>query len=86
MPEISRFFGIRIKIYYGDHAPPHFHAEYAGESCIFDIQTLQILEGSIAPRAIGLVVEWGNLHRSEIQKAWNRAANHENPGKIEPLH
>ncbi len=39
MPEISRFYGIRIKMYYGDHAPPHFHAEYGNEAAVFGIET-----------------------------------------------
>ena len=85
MPEISRFFGIKIRIFYGDHSPPHFHAEYAGESCVFDIRTLQILDGTLSPRAIGLVVEWANLRKGEIEKAWDRASNLQDPGKVEPL-
>jgi uncharacterized protein DUF4160 len=58
MPEISRFFGIVIKMYYNDHPPPHFHAEYAGDQMVVSIETLAIIGGKLAPRAVGLVMEW----------------------------
>ena len=63
MPEISRFFGITIKMFYEDHNPPHFHAEYSGEKVLIDIRTLSVFAGSLSPRAMGLVVEWATLHQ-----------------------
>lgn len=50
MPEISRFFGIRILMFYNDHAPPHFHAEYGGERVSVEIQSLAVIEGRIPRR------------------------------------
>jgi Domain of unknown function (DUF4160) len=54
MPEISRFFGIVITMYYNDHPPPHFHVRYGQQKAIVDIQTLEILEGKLAVRVFGL--------------------------------
>lgn len=67
MPEISRFFGISIKMFFGDHAPPHFHAEYGEYHALVDIHTLTVIEGSLPPRALGVVVEWAALHRDEAR-------------------
>jgi len=62
MPEVSRFYGIVIQIYFADHNPPHFHAFYAGEVIEIDIQRLAVMAGHIAPRALGMVIEWATLH------------------------
>lgn len=72
-------------MYYGDHAPPHFHASYEGQDCIIEIQRLYVIEGGLSPRALGLVFEWAALHKSELIEAWNRAEKNQSPGKIEPL-
>jgi Domain of unknown function (DUF4160) len=85
MPEISRFYGIVIQMYYGDHPPPHFHARYAGQQAKIDIDTLAVIEGKLPSRALGLVMEWAALHQWELQAAFQNAANLEPPGKIEPL-
>lgn len=58
MPEISRFYGIVIKMYFADHAPPHFHAEYAEYEARIVIGSLAVLSGNLPPRAMGLVAEW----------------------------
>ena len=68
MPEISRFYGIIIAMFYSEHNPPHFHARYGGEKVAIDIRTLQVLEGRIAPRALGLVVEWASQHQDELMQ------------------
>jgi len=57
MPELSRFYGIIIKMYFGDHFPPHFHALYGDMEAIINIDTLAIIEGNLSPRALGLVTE-----------------------------
>jgi hypothetical protein len=57
MPCVSEFFGIAIYMYYNDHAPPHFHAEYAGDEAKFNIATLEIVDGTIPRRARSLVME-----------------------------
>jgi hypothetical protein len=66
MPEISRFYGIVIRMYANDHAPPHFHAEYAGEVAQIDIRAGSILEGSLPRRALRLAQDWAELHREEL--------------------
>ena len=85
MPEISRFCGIVIQIYYGDHAPPHFHAIYAGEVAKVAIETLEVIDGSIPRRALGLVMDWASSHQQELREAFDRAVSFEAPGKIAPL-
>ncbi|HEY2414309.1 MAG TPA: DUF4160 domain-containing protein [Pirellulaceae bacterium] len=85
MPEISRFYGIVIQIYYGDHPPPHFHAIYAGAIVKIAIDTLQVIDGSLPKRALGLVLDWASIHQQELREAFSRAAALQPPGKIEPL-
>jgi hypothetical protein len=64
MPEISRFYGIVVQMYFGDHPPPHFHARYSGHNAKIDIDTLAVIEGQLPPRALGLVTEWAVLHQA----------------------
>ena len=85
MPEISRFYGIVIAMFFNEHNPPHFHARYGGEKVAIDIRTLQVLEGRIAPRALGLVIEWASQHQDELLANWELVGKDEQPGKIEPL-
>ena len=73
MPEICRFFGIVIRMYFGDHEPPHFHARYAGDQALIGIEDLAVLRGSLPPRALGLVMEWAALHREELLEDWGLA-------------
>ncbi|MBM4084540.1 MAG: DUF4160 domain-containing protein [Planctomycetes bacterium] len=85
MPEISRFFGIVIKMFFGDHPPPHFHAEYGGDMTVIDIHSLTVLSGRIPPRALGMVIEWASEHREELLDLWERAANRQPLYKVQPL-
>jgi hypothetical protein len=62
MPEICRFYGIVIKMYFADHAPPHFHAEDAEHEARIAIDSLAVISGKLPARAMGLVVEWATLH------------------------
>ncbi len=62
MPEISRFLGIVIAMYYNEHAPPHFHAKYGGQRASFSIQDLRLTEGRLPQRVISLVLEWAFEH------------------------
>jgi hypothetical protein len=62
MPEISRFFGIVIKMFSDDHNPPHFHAEYGNDRALVDIRSLFVIDGRLPLRATGLVIEWAALH------------------------
>ena len=85
MPELSRFYGIIIHMFYGDHPPPHFHAVYQGEEIKVIINTLEIIEGSMSRRAQALVLEWAALHRTELRQAWDLACRNQEPSKIAPL-
>ena len=85
MPTISSFYGILIKMYFQDHAPPHFHALYAGEEALIDIRTLRVLEGQLPRRAHALVMEWGREHRMELMENWQRCEMRQAPQKIRPL-
>jgi hypothetical protein len=85
MPEISRFYGIVIKMYFADHAPPHFHAEYAEHEARIAIENLGLLSGGLPPRAMGLVAEWATLHQQELRASWDLARRSEPLGRIAPL-
>jgi hypothetical protein len=85
MPEISRFFGILIKIFYDDHNPPHFHAEYGENTALIDMRNLSLFAGRLPPRALGLVMEWALLHREELLADWDRARLQQELLKIAPL-
>ena len=85
MPEISRFFGIIIRMFYDEHNPPHFHAEYSGNKAVFDFQG-NVLKGSLSSRtATKLVREWTDLHLSELNEDWKLARESKTIKKIEPL-
>jgi hypothetical protein len=85
VPEICRFLGIVVRMYFADHETPHFHACYADASGRFDIETLRMLDGDLPARVRGLVVEWASLHRDELRDDWERARRHEPLRRIEPL-
>ena len=85
MPEISRFYGIVITMYFGDHHPPHFHAEYGEHEAIVAVDTLAVIAGRLPPRAMGLVSEWASSHQQELSAAWRKAEHLEPVGRIDPL-
>jgi phosphomannomutase len=85
MPEISRFYGIVVRVHYREHPPPHFHAEYGGREMTVAINGLSILQGGLPPRATGMVIEWAALHQAELLAAWQAAQNRQRPAKIAPL-
>jgi len=85
MPIISTFFGIIIRMFFDDHAPPHFHAEYQGEQATFDFSG-QIVVGSIrSATARKLIRQWARLHASELKANWNQAKNLQPLNQIPPL-
>ena len=85
MPEICRFFGIIIRMFYDEHNPPHFHAEYQGNSAVFDFNG-NILKGDLSSRtAIKLVREWTDLHIDELKADWEAARQDAEIKKIPPL-
>jgi len=85
MPEVSRFFGVRIVFFYNGHAPPHFHAIYESSQAVFDIHSLQMTDGSLPPRVRGFVVEWAAQHQRELMEAWDQVRDGQPPAKITPL-
>ena len=87
MPTISMFYGIIIRMYFapGEHPPPHFHAVYQGEEIKVNVNTLEVIEGSMSRRAQALVLEWAALHRAELRQAWDLASRNQEPSKIPPL-
>lgn len=72
MPELARFFGMIVTIFYDDHPPPHFHVRY-------------VIDGHLPPRALGMIMEWGARHRAELTEAWALAARHAPLKPIAPL-
>jgi Domain of unknown function (DUF4160) len=84
LPEISRFLGIIIAIYYRDHRPPHFHAIYGDYEVVVNIEN-GVLEGRFPRRAVRLFLEWYELHREELMEAWRLAEQRKPLKKIAPL-
>ncbi len=85
MPEVSRFYGIVIRMYFGDHPPAHFHAEYGEFEALVTIEESRIIAGHLPPRAFGLVQEWTALHQQELRALWARAGQLQPLARIEPL-
>lgn len=85
MPRISSFYGIVITMYFGDHAPPHFHARHGSEEAKIAIREGALLAGALSPRALRLVREWLRQHRPELEKNWHRVVENKQPDPIEPL-
>ena len=85
MPEICRFFGIIIRVYFDDHPPPHFHAVYGDDEAKIDIPNGNVISGRLPPKALSLVQEWRKLRQAELMVAWQRARQQQYPGRIDPL-
>lgn len=79
MPEISRFYGIIIKLFFSDHPPPHFHVVYGEYIALFDIETLEIIEGDLPNRAQKMVVEWATRYQAELMAMWTKQQFHKLP-------
>ena len=85
MPTISSFLGIVIRMYFRDHAPPHFHAIYGNEEIEVDIGSFKILKGTMGRRALGLVLDWAEIHQAELLENWKLARDHQPLNEIRPL-
>ncbi|MBD3777545.1 MAG: DUF4160 domain-containing protein [Campylobacterales bacterium] len=85
MPTISTFYGIIIQMFYGDHAPPHIHVKYSGHEAIVDFQRHEIIKGSLPRRAANLVLDWVELHQTELMEDWELCTNNQAPKPIAPL-
>ncbi|MCG8450193.1 MAG: DUF4160 domain-containing protein [Pirellulales bacterium] len=84
MPEISRFLGIVIRMYYRDHTPPHFHAEYGEHEITVEIES-GVVEGRFPRRALAAVLDWYAQHRDELLVNWQLAIQEQPLNRIDPL-
>jgi Domain of unknown function (DUF4160) len=85
LPTISTFLGIVIRMYHKDHAPPHFHAYYQQYQARIDIEALQIMSGYLPRRALGLVLDWAELHQQELRDNWTLAQQRKPINHVKPL-
>ncbi len=85
MPEISRFLGIVVYMYFNEHNPPHFHAEYGEHRAQINIQTFALIEGYLPPKVLGLVIEWAELNQETLLENWNSIQKTGEFKKINPL-
>ncbi len=85
MPEICRFLGIVIRMFFDDHNPPHFHAVYGDYEAVFSIETLQLIKGDMPARVQGLIIEWAALHKKELEENWTLVTEKQKFKKIQPL-
>lgn len=85
MPEISLFFGIRITMYYDDHNPPHFHAEYNGNKAVIEIENARVIKGMLPSRQLKLILAWCVLHQDELMQNWELAKDGKALNAIKPL-
>lgn len=85
MPYVSMFFGIIIRMFHREHNPPHFHAEYQGQTGVFDFDGRMIYGNMRSKTARRLIREWAGLHRDDLVLNWERAMKKEEIGKIDPL-
>jgi hypothetical protein len=81
MPEISRFLGIIVTMYFNEHNPPHFHVRYNEYRASVEIKTLNVISGALPARVRGLVNEWAEIHRDELLEIWESGKFH----SIKPL-
>jgi hypothetical protein len=85
MPTISAFYGLIIQMFFKDHAPAHFHVKYAEYKAIIDIKNLRLIEGKLPRRALGLALDWAELHQAELLADWQLCQDMQNPKPIAPL-
>jgi len=85
MPTISAFYGLIIQMFFKDHAPAHFHVKYAEYKAIIDIKNLKLIEGKLPRRALGLALDWDELHQAELLADWQLCQDMQNPKPIAPL-
>jgi hypothetical protein len=85
VPRVSAFYGIVIYIYWRDHEPAHFHAQYGAQEALIVVEDGRLYAGSLPARALRLVRQWRRFHVDDLERAWHAASRHEDPGTIEPL-
>jgi hypothetical protein len=88
VPELSRFFGIIIRMYMeagGPHHLPHFHAYYQDDAAVFSIDPVELIAGTLPRKQRRLVEAWAELHQDELAADWQRLQSGQAPLPIEPL-
>lgn len=85
MPVISLFYGIKVTMYYDEHNPPHFHAEYSGEKACIDISEARVFMGTLPSKQLKLTLDWCIIHKEELMENWILAKEGKKLKKIEPL-
>lgn len=85
MPEISLFLGIRITMYWNDHMPPHFHAQYAEHKAAVSILDGTVIEGGLPNRQLKYVLAWAELHKDELMQNWELGRDNKDFQSIDPL-
>lgn len=85
MPLICEFFGIKIYMYWDEHMPPHFHAEYGDLKAIISIQEAVTIKGSLPSKQLKLVLAWCEIHSVELMDNWDSAERHGEISKIDPI-
>ncbi len=85
MPEISRFYGIIIRMFGDEHNPPHFHAYYGNYTAAIDIRTGHVMYGKLPKKQEALITAWALIHQKELLKNWNELVKGGEPTKISPL-
>ncbi len=85
MPEISLFYGIKITMYYDDHNPPHFHAEYNGNIALVDIVNIQVNKGSLPNKQLKIVLAWCAIHQDELMQNWELCKQDKPLNRINPI-
>ena len=85
MPEVARFYGIVVRIFYNEHPPPHFHVQYADSQASVRIEFPTVIAGNLPARALGLVMEWASLRQEELRRAWGQAEALAPIDRIAPL-
>lgn len=82
MPVIARFYGIVIKMYFmqAEHGMAHFHAIYGEFNAVVAVETGEMLEGDLPPRAQEMVKEWGALYKQDLLDMWKRQEFKQLPG------
>lgn len=85
MLEISLFYGIRITMYYSDHNPPHFHAEYAGYKALIDILDGKVYKGFLPAKQLKIVLAWCEIHKDELMQNWELSKSDKPLKEINPL-
>jgi hypothetical protein len=80
MPIIARFYGILIKMYFKEHGIPHFHAIYGEFNGVFNVQTLEMIEGDMPPRAVNMVKDWAKKYNKDLMEMWRTQKYRQLPG------